>query len=110
MDKNSPAPTERGDRSNCPEGCGKPQKLRHTAKRIYEQLKEKHGFAGVFTIVKDHVRKARHRIGCDSSPIGARQPSFESEDPAQVACQLIQSVPKRGQWRSFASRFGSISS
>ena len=43
------------------EDCGKPKKLRHTAKRIYEQLKEKHGFAGGLTIVKDHVREARHR-------------------------------------------------
>ena len=81
------------------EDCGKPKKQRHTAKRIYDQLKEEHHFGGGFTIVKDYVREARYRMGNDStsdpSLFAASQPSFESEDPAQVAYELIQSVPKR---------------
>ena len=34
-----------------------PWKQRHTAKRIYERLWEKHGFAGQYTIVKDYARE-----------------------------------------------------
>src|SRR5271166_5094357 len=35
-----------------------PPKQRHTAKRIFERLKEEHGFTGGYTIVKDYVRSA----------------------------------------------------
>ena len=34
----------------------RPVKQRHTAKRIFERLKEEHGFSGGYTIVKDYVR------------------------------------------------------
>ena len=34
----------------------RPVKQRHTAKRIFERLKEEHGFTGGYTIVKDYVR------------------------------------------------------
>ena len=37
----------------------RPKKQRHTAKRIYDRLKEEHHFAGGYTIVKDYVREAR---------------------------------------------------
>jgi transposase len=33
-------------------------KQRHTAKRIFERLKEEHGFTGGYTIVKDYARSA----------------------------------------------------
>jgi transposase len=36
----------------------RPAKQRHTSKRIFERLKEEHGFAGGYTIVKDYVRTA----------------------------------------------------
>ena len=38
-----------------------PVKQRHTAKRIYERLRDEHGFAGGYTVVKDHVRVCRAR-------------------------------------------------
>lgn len=40
-----------------------PRKQRHTAKRIYERLKDEFGFTGGYTIVKDYVRdhERRHR-------------------------------------------------
>jgi transposase len=38
-----------------------PVKQRHTAKRIFERLRDEHGFAGGYTIVKDHVRIERAR-------------------------------------------------
>jgi len=39
----------------------RPVKQRHTAKRIFERLKEEHGFTGGYTIVKDYVRAATLR-------------------------------------------------
>ena len=38
-----------------------PVKQRHTAKRIFERLRDKHGFAGGSTVVKDLVRICRAR-------------------------------------------------
>jgi len=36
-------------------------KQRHTAKRIFERLREEHGFTGGYTIVKDYVHAAKLR-------------------------------------------------
>ena len=33
----------------------RPKKQRHTAKRIFERLRDEHGFTGKITIVKDYV-------------------------------------------------------
>ena len=38
-----------------------PLKQRHTAKRLFERLRDEHGFAGGYTVVKDYVRLARSR-------------------------------------------------
>jgi transposase len=38
-----------------------PAKQRHTAKRIFERLRDEHGFAGGYTVVKDYVRLSRAR-------------------------------------------------
>ncbi len=38
-----------------------PKKQRHTAKRIFERLRDEHGFSGHYTIVKDYVREKRLR-------------------------------------------------
>ena len=40
-----------------------PKKQRHTAKRIYERLRDEHGFPGKYTIVKDYVRERRRHTG-----------------------------------------------
>jgi len=37
------------------------RKQRHTAKRIFERLRDEHGFTGGYTIVKDYVRERRAR-------------------------------------------------
>ena len=34
-----------------------PRKQRHTAKRIFQRLRDEHGFGGQHTIVKDYVRE-----------------------------------------------------
>src|SRR5665213_3654756 len=38
-----------------------PVKQRHTAKRIFERLRDEQGFAGGYTVVKDYVRVSRAR-------------------------------------------------
>ncbi len=38
------------------------RKQRHTAKRIFERLRDEHGFTGQQTIVKDYVRERRRRL------------------------------------------------
>ena len=38
-----------------------PRKQRHTARRIFERLRDEHGFTGGITIVTDYVREARQR-------------------------------------------------
>ena len=38
-----------------------PRKQRHTAQRIFERLRQEHGFPGQYTIVKDYVREHRRQ-------------------------------------------------
>ena len=38
-----------------------PRKQRHTAKRIYDRIRDEYGFDGRYTIVKDYVREHRRR-------------------------------------------------
>ena len=40
---------------------GHPRKQRHTAKRIFERLREEYRFDGQYTIVKDYVREHRRQ-------------------------------------------------
>ena len=42
---------------------GRSRKQRHTSKRIFERLRDEHGYSGGITIVKDYVlsRRLRHR-------------------------------------------------
>jgi hypothetical protein len=48
---------------------GRPKKQWHTAKRIFERLRDEHGYAGGITIVKDYVlaHPLRHREVFDRS-------------------------------------------
>jgi transposase len=39
----------------------RPKKQRHTAKRIFERLRDEHGFTGGYTIIADYVREQRQR-------------------------------------------------
>ena len=38
-----------------------PRKQRHTAQRIFQRLRDEHGFGGGYTIVKDYVREHRRQ-------------------------------------------------
>lgn len=43
------------------EDKGRPAKQRHTSKRIFERLRDEHGYAGGLTIVKDYLLAQRRR-------------------------------------------------
>src|SRR5664279_4352652 len=43
------------------EDKGRPAKQRHTSKRIFERLRDEHGYGGGLTIVKDYVLARRQR-------------------------------------------------
>ena len=43
------------------EDLGQRAKQRHTAKRVFERLRDEHGFVGGYAIVKDFIRENRRR-------------------------------------------------
>src|SRR5271165_6708613 len=43
------------------EDKGQPGKQRHTSKRIFERLRDEHGYGGGLTVVKDYVLSQRQR-------------------------------------------------
>jgi hypothetical protein len=45
-----------GDRRHTCDDKQRLAKQRHTAKRIFDRLRDEHGFTGGYTIVKDYVR------------------------------------------------------
>ena len=46
-----------------------PRKQRHTAHRIFERLRDEHGFTGGYTIVKDYVRSRRQSTSSAFVPL-----------------------------------------
>ena len=57
-----------------------PRKQRHTAKRIFERLRDEYGFEGQYTIVKDYVREHRRRSREMFVPL--------SHPPGQAQCDF----------------------
>lgn len=57
------------------------KKQRHTAKRIFERLRDEHGFTGGITIVTDYVREKQRRTREVFVPL-----SHASRCPAAYAC------------------------
>src|SRR5215213_1200732 len=57
-----------------------PPKQRHTSQRIFERLRDEHGFTGDYTVVKDYVRQtrmqARETFGPLAHPPGHAQVDF----------------------------------
>ena len=68
-----------------------PAKQRHTAKRIFERLRDEHGFAGGYTVVKDYVRLARARsrevfVPLDASAGSCAGRFWRMRRPSSAAC------------------------
>ena len=61
-----------------------PRKQRHTAKRIFERLRDEYGFDGGYTIVKDYVREHRRRTREMFVPL--------SHPPGHAQCDFGESL------------------
>ena len=57
-----------------------PRKQRHTAQRIFERLRDEHGFSGGLTIVTDYVREVRQRTAEKFVPL-PHPPGHAQVDP-----------------------------
>ena len=64
------------------------RKQRHTAKRIFERLRDEYGFDGGYTIVKDYVREHRRRTREMFVPL--------SHPPGQAQCDFGEAVVSIG--------------
>ena len=73
------------------------KKQRHTAKRIFERLRDEHGFPGHYTIVKDYVREKRLRTQEMFVPL-VHPPGNAQADPS------AGSPTSRGQARHASER------
>ena len=80
-----------------------PKKQRHTAKRIFERLRDEHGYTGGLTVVKDAVRAWRRRSRRGLRPAGppararprstsARPRSILDGQPTKVAL-FVMTLP-----------------
>ena len=61
-----------------------PKKQRHTAKRIFERLRDEYGKGGGYTVVKDYVREHRRRTKEMFVPL--------SHPPAQAQCDFGEAL------------------
>src|SRR5271155_408132 len=81
------------------EDKNRPRRQRHTAKRIFERLREEHKYTGGYTIVKDYVRQSK---------IGAREmfmPLSHSPGEAQAdfgeALVVVAGVEREAHYLAF---------
>ena len=61
-----------------------PKKQRHTAKRIFERLRDEYGFDGGYTVVKDYVREHRRQTKEMFVPL--------SHPPGQAQCDFGEAL------------------
>ena len=66
---------------------GRPAKQRHTSKRVFERLRDEHGYGGGLTIVKDYVSARRQRQREVFVPLrhDAGHAQAEAAGPGQLA-------------------------
>ena len=82
-----------------------PKKQRHTARRIYDRLRDEHGFVGKYTIVKDYVRERRRQTREMFVPL-THPPGHAQADPsassgqasAKRGCSSVERSRKPTTW------------
>ena len=77
----------------------RPKKQHHTAKRIFERLKEEHGFMGGYTIVKDYVRGEQLRGREMFVPLV--HPAGEAQADFGEAVVVIGGVERKAHFMAF---------
>jgi transposase len=81
------------------EDKGRPKKQRHTAKRIFERLRDEHGYSGGLTVVKDYVAGWRQRAGEMFVPL-AHPPGHAQADFGE-AIGIIGGVERKVHFFAF---------
>jgi hypothetical protein len=72
----------------------RPAKQRHTAKRIFERLREEHSFTGGYTIVKDYVRSAELHSREMFIPL-THAPGEAQADPPRRALVVVTGMEQK---------------
>ena len=80
-----------------------PPKQRHTAKRIFERLREEHDFTGGYTIVKDYVHTAKLRSREMFVPLDARAGRGAGRLRRSVGGDGRGGAARRTSWRGSAT-------
>src|SRR5215468_8198068 len=70
-----------------------PKKQRHTARRIWQRLRDEHGFTGGYTTVKDAVR--RLQVGREEVFLPLSHPPGEAQVDFGFAEVIVRGVPTR---------------
>ena len=86
-----------------------PLKQRHTAKRVFERLRDEHGFAGGYTVEKDHVRSCRARGRETFVPL-AHPPGHPRYLLRLIELELIDRERRTIERRIRAARFPAVKS
>jgi transposase len=77
----------------------RPKKQHHTAKRIFERLKEEHGFTGGYTIVKDYVRG--EQLSGREMFVPRVHPAGEAQADFGEAMVVIAGVEQKAHFMAF---------
>lgn len=75
------------------------RKQRHTAKRVFDRLREEHGFTGGYTIVKDYMRE-RERQGREMFVPLAHPPGHAQADFGE-AMVILDGVERKAHFFAF---------
>jgi transposase len=70
-----------------------PRKQRHTARRIWQRLRDEHGFTGGYTTVKDAVRQLQ--VGREEVFLPLSHPPGEAQVDFGFAEVIVRGVPTR---------------
>jgi hypothetical protein len=76
----------------------RPARQRHTAKRIFDRLKDEHQFTGGYTIVKDYVRSATLRGQEMFVPL-THPPAEAQADFGEAVVVIADPSRRRTTWR-----------
>src|SRR5918999_704919 len=74
----------------------RPKKQRHTAQRIFQRLRDEHGFSGQYTIVKDYVR--RHRTSSQEMFVRLVHPPGHAQADFGEAQVIIDGVLRKAHY------------
>ena len=81
------------------EDDGRPKKQRHTAKRVFERLRDEHSFAGGYTIVKTYMRE--HQRGSREMFVPLHHPPGHGQADFGEALVVIGGIEQKAYFFAF---------